>query len=305
MKKNTLPRVLTALLTLACASGAIAQAQCPPAAFPLARLEQLKSDHWVLADSTEQQALALALCACLPHPNPALRDGLGYEGLAAMLQGKLLTPVTQHQLYQVLLAAMQSPVDPEGFGQPFAVLTLAEVARANRLQRFLNADEHAQLLNAATRFVRGVTDYRGFSDAEGWRHGVAHGADLLVELALDPSTSADQLSQIVQAARAQIVPGQSHSYIFGESDRLARAVVHAASRGLLNADYWHSFFADIAAPKPLKSWWDAFNSQAGLAQLHNTRAFLRATWAITQTSDNPALTALLAPPIQEAMKQLL
>ena len=34
---------------------------------------------------------------------------------------------------------------------------------------------------------RAITDYRAFSDTEGFGHAVAHGADLALQLALNPA----------------------------------------------------------------------------------------------------------------------
>ena len=149
-------------------------------------------------------------------------------------------------------------------------------------------------LGSVQRYLRGITDYRGFSSTEGWRHGVAHGADLLMQLALNPAVSGSELDAIVQAARAQVVPAQSHFYIYGESDRLARPIVSAARRGLLDAAYWQGCVDALASPLPLANWGDAFASQHGLARLHNTKQFLRALGSLVAQQKDPAVAALLA-----------
>jgi len=305
MHRSSMRQLLSGLLIACSMCAAAAQSDCPPGAFPLGTLRQLKSQGWTVADTDRRQALALGLLPCLSHPDPDLRDGLAFEGLSAWLRGKLLTTETQYQVYRIELAQLQSSgADAGGFARPFAALALSEVARADRLQPFLEPVDRVALVDAATAYVRGVTDYRGFVSGEGWRHGVAHGADLLMQLALNPAIAGEQLDAIVQAAQAQIVPAPSHFYIYGESDRLARPIVYAARRGQRDAAYWQHFVDAVAAPAPLATWGDAFTSQPGLAQLHNTKSFLRATLSLVNQLNDPAVTALMAQPLTAALARL-
>lgn len=305
MYQPALRNLLISLLLGCGVCAAAAASDCPAAGFAVPDLRQAKLQGWKAADAGRQQALALGLLPCLSHPDPEIRDGLAFEGLSAMLRGKFLSLETRYQVYRTQLAQLgATTADADGFARPFAALVLSEVARTDRLQPFLEASERTTLVNAAVAYMHGITDYRGFTPGEGWRHGVAHGADLLMQLALNPATDRDQLAVIAQAARAQIVAGQSHSYIHGESDRLARPIVFAARRGLLEATYWRQFVAAIAAPEPLTRWDDAFTSQAGLARLHNTKGFLRAALALVNQLNNSGVTALLAQPLNAALAQL-
>jgi hypothetical protein len=291
-------------LALATASTWV-QAQCPPAAWPLADLQRLKADNWKMQDATQRQALALALPACLDHTDPLLRDGMAFEGLSAWLRGKQLTPSTQLAIYQSQVARLPASVaDPSGFAKPFAALVLSEVARADRLEPVLSADQRASLVDTGTQYLRGVRDYRGFVTGEGWRHGVAHAADLMLQLALNPAVDRAQLMAITDAVRSQIAPQGEHFYIYGESDRLARPILYAARRGLMDAGYWNDFVAAIAAPAPLKSWDEAFDSQHGLARLHNVKSFLRALDAGVRLSADTAAQAAFETPLPLALKGL-
>lgn len=298
--------LLLASVLLACSNGFAATApDCPSAGHPLAALHQAKAQGWALADAGDRQSLALGLLACLSHPDPNLRDGLAFEGLSTLLRNKQLTVATRLTVYQTQLAQLQvRENDPAGFAQPFAALVLAEIVRADRLQPFLDPVQRVALVDTATSYVRGITDYRGFSSTEGWRHGVAHGADLLMQLALNPAVSGSELDAIVQAARTQVAPAQTHFYIYGESDRLARPMVHAARRGLLDAAYWQRCLDALASPLPLANWGDAFASQHGLARLHNTKQFLRALDSLVAQQKDPAVAALLAQPVAQALARL-
>lgn len=292
-------------MALGVASGARAQAACPPQSWSVPALQQLKAAQWKLADAPARDALALALVPCLADANPALRDGIAFEGLSAWMRAKQLSVDTRRQLHRALLAQLaDTATDQVGFARPFAALVLSELARADRLQAYLSDEEHQALVNAAGNYLRGVRDYRGFVPGEGWRHGVAHGADLAMQLALNPAVNAQQLDELVTAVQAQIAPAGEHFYIYGEAERLARPIFYAARRGLLTPQRWEALVQAVASPAPLPSWERAFESQAGLARLHNVKAFLLVLSHNVAGSADPAVQAALGKLLPPALKQL-
>lgn len=283
----------------------VAHAQCPPVDWPLTELTHLKADSWKLPDAAQRQALSLALLPCLGHADPALRDGMAFEALNSMLRGKQLTPATQSAIHLSQMAQLQpTAIDPAGFAKPFAALVLSEIARADRLNPFLTSQERAALVAAANQYMRDTADYRGFVSGEGWRHAVAHCADLILQLALNPAINAAQLERMLLAVQFQIAPAGEHFYVYGESDRLARPVIFAARRGLLDADFWNRYVSRVASPAPLKSWDDAFNTQAGLARLHNVKSFLRALDSAVRASGDAAVQATFDTALPLALKGL-
>ena len=292
------------LLLTVCAASA---QTCPPAQADTAALRSLKTAQWKLEPAATRESLAVALLPCLASPDPELRDGIAFEALSTWLRGKQLSPAVQATLYQRLRAQLQSTtnsLDPAGFAKPFAALALSEVARADRITPFLTAEERRGLVDTATAYLASVQDYRGFIAGEGWRHGVAHGADLLMQLALNPAVDRSQLERIVVAVQTQIAPASGHAYVFGESERLARPVLFAARRNLLEASWWQAWVQAVASPSPLAAWEAAFESTAGLARLHNTKAFLLTLYFNAQESKNEALQNALLPPVRDALLKL-
>jgi hypothetical protein len=59
---------------------------------------------------------------------------------------------------------------------------------------------------------------------------VAHGSDLLMQLALNPRLDKEALGLVVSGVRVQVAP-KGHAYVAGESERLARPILFAAQRG--------------------------------------------------------------------------
>jgi len=278
---------------------------CPPAAMSREQLLELKAHEFELPDAARRQALALDLVPCLGSTDPTLRDGIAFEALAAWMRGKQLSAATVGTIRDRLLSQLApGNPDPAGVQRPFAVLTLAEVARVDRVEPFMTDQQLQQLVDAGTRYLQSVRDYRGFDAREGWRHGVAHSSDLMLQLAVNPRTTKAQLDQMLAAIATQVAPPGEHSYIYGEGDRLAQAVFYIAKRKLHTADEWRKWFEQVAAAAPLASWGDAWTSQSGISKHHNTMQFLTTLYLYVRES-GADFQELVVPAIVAAIKPLL
>ena len=265
-------------LTLLCPSVLWAQSSlgCPPQGFSKVQLLEIRQSGFEIADTAARNSLAIALLACVSAPDPEMRDGLAFEGLSNWLRGEKLSSDTYQVLFSGLMLQLQAAPDTAGFRQPFAALILSEVARVDRIKISLSIDQREQLVAAAADYLAGVKDYRGFSQSEGWRHGVAHGADLALQLVLNEATSAGQMKALLDAVASQVAPAGEVFYIYGEPSRLARVVFYAHKRNILLGQFWQDWFGRISQSSPLQDWSQAFSSQVGLAKRHNTMAFLLA-----------------------------
>ena len=200
-------------------------------------MDALKAAKFDIANEAERQPLATAIMACLASADPTVRDGIAYEALTHMLRERKLKDDTKRALLVDLTARLRAP-EGLGFEQPFAALALSEVARSDRVEAFLSEDELIKLLVDAQHWFINVSDYRGF---------VAHGADLLMQLALNPRIDAEGLRVIVSGVGVQVAP-KGHAYVFGESERLARPVLFAAARGALDEAEWTEWLRVMATP---------------------------------------------------------
>jgi hypothetical protein len=293
------------LLALACALAApVAAADCPPAGHDRGQLDALRTDGFVLEDDAARQRLALALLACVGDPDPALRDGIAFIGLSRWLRAGQIDGDTRAAMAGDLLGQLQATPDAGGFRQPFAALVLSEVVRADRLDPQLGGEALRGLATAAASYLSGVRDYRGFSETEGWRHGVAHGADLALQLAVHPQLEATQVEPLLAAVAGQVQPRRTLFYTYGEPERLARVAHFAQRRDLFPPEWWQRWLAGLVDPAPLPAWTDAFDSQAGLARRHNLLAFLLALhFAASQAGD--AAGDAFAGQVNAALAQVL
>jgi hypothetical protein len=192
------------------------------------------------------------------------------------LRNRKLSAETIDRLFTRLAGQIKSEPDPGGFRQPFAALLLSEVARTDRFDPTLTVRRREELVTLAADYLTAVRDYRGFSATEGWRHSVAHGSDLVLQLVLDPNIGAPQIRRLMAAVASQVAPAGVTFYHFGEPERLARAVFHAWRRGVVEDADWAEWFDAISDARPFASWQAVFSSQPGLAKRHNTLAFLLA-----------------------------
>jgi hypothetical protein len=289
-------------LMLSTAAAAQGTGSCPPEGWTSIRLTALKADKFAIDDAAARRTLALALTGCLGDPDPAVRDGIAYEALTAWMRAGLLDRRTLVELRDRLMPMLTNP-DPQGFRRPFAVLVLAEVARTDRINAWMATDERDALVQAASRYLIDVNDYRAFSTPDGFRHGVAHGADFTLQLALNPAVTKPQLDRLLAAIATQVAPRQAVSYIVGEPDRLARPVLFIAQRGLHSDEEWKTWFGQVLSPSPMAAWDEAFLTEAGLAKRHNTRAFLLSLYASATGSENTGVRQLLGP-VREGLKLL-
>jgi len=295
-------RILTLLLACAVAQ-AHAEPNCPPPGQTRADLVELRRDGFAIEDDAVRDRVAIGLLACTGDPDPAIRDGVVYEGLATWLRGNQLSAAAVQALREGLLEQLQAADDAAGFRKPFAALALSEVARSDRVEPVFTGEQREQLVAAAAAYLGGVRDYRGFSETEGWRHGVAHGSDLVLQLALNPRISPEQAWRLLAAIAAQVAPPGEVFYVYGEPARLARAAFYAQRRDDMAAADWARWLGAVVDPAPLDAWSDAFSTQAGLARRHNTLAFLQALHVAAAAAGDER-GAVLAAQVMEALRRV-
>jgi hypothetical protein len=272
---------------------AFASATCP------SNGRALKAGIWEVPDDTKRYALALDMLACLASPDPEQRDAIGFEAIQWWARSDKLDMATLQTMRGTLLARLNA-ADPQGFAQPFAALALAEVARADRRKPFMSDGERNAMVRSATAWLAGVRDYRGYDEKEGWRHGVAHGADLMLQLALNPELEKPAHDAILAAVGSQVNAANGHFYIYGEGERLMAPVFFLAKRDLITPAEWEAFFTQLVkfdGPRmPMK--------QSTLARMHNLKGFLQPLYVSLSETKDAAQRARLLPFVTKALKQL-
>ncbi|MDZ3833259.1 MAG: DUF2785 domain-containing protein [Sphingopyxis sp.] len=270
------------------ASAAIGEArQCLLVPAPDGELSAFAAHYFGRAD----RAAIDAVIACLEHPDPAVRDDFAFALWAAGFRGKHVSPPLMRHAMGRLSALLDGPEDAAGFRKPFAALALSEVARADRVDAFLTDGERHALARTAAAYLRSVSDYRGFVEGQGWRHGVAHGADLLMQLALHPQLARADAELILSAVAAQVAPAASPYYVHGEARRLARPVLFLGRRADIDDAAWAKWFRSLH-PDTTPRWQAPYASAAGLAAVHNSSAFADAIYVSAAESQDEQVRRL-------------
>lgn len=296
MKHLLLTLLLTTGLTACSEVPAKSNILCNPLRYDKSQLLELRTAKFEISNAAKQDEFLRGLIDCLGSPDPDLRDKIAYEGLSQLLRSGTISDETVLELRAELSSMLVKPDGTgQGFIKPFAALALSEVARVDRKTPVFTPEQRAETVNVVSSYMRSITDYRGYDSDEGWRHSVAHAADILMQLSLNPKVEQDDLITIQDAVLSQIVPKGGHAYIYGEPDRLARPIFYLAARDAFTPEEWAAWFAKIADPAPFESWRDMYSSQEGLAKLHNTRAFSNAVYSNSINSKNPGVKALADP----------
>ena len=306
--KNMIPFLLPLALTLGACSNVTFNSKpktsdCAIDAFTKDDVMRIKQAEFEGVTSEELNQFALDLLPCVGDPDPEMRDGIVYESLSFLLRQNKLSNATKTELITEMMKVLNGPNDKKGFLKPFAALDLSELARADRIEPYLSIEQRADLVETTVSYLQGISDYRGYEDDAGWRHGVAHSADIVLQLTLNENINDAQLAELRDAVGSQISPESGHAYIHGESERLARPIVYMARRGTFSQQQWNSWIAQLSNPDPFEAWGDVYKSEAGLATLHNTKAFLNAIYINSSASGDENIKMLETPALT-ALKQL-
>jgi hypothetical protein len=290
--------MLAAALMIAAPASATEAAPCAVARPADADLKAYAATFFPKASSADLDALAM----CLGDPDPAVRDGFAFTLWSEGLRGQHLGVGGMRHVLGRLTAMTQASDDAQGYRRPFAALALSEVARTDRIEAWMTEAELHDLAATAATYLRGVTDYRGFERGEGWRHGVAHGSDLALQLALNPRLTRADADLLLGAIAAQVAPAVSPYYRHGEPSRLARPVLFLAKRADIDDAAWAAWFKALH-PDGSARWTDAYAGDAGLAAIHNTTAFASAIYISAAETQDPQIKRL-APLAVELLKAL-
>ena len=252
----------------------------------------------------DADALAIELESCLGSPNPDLRDRVGYELYTYWLRNEALTDETRRFLLVTLKANLVDPSADTTLRRSFSALILAELMRSDANRPFMTNADRTGLLEVATGALAAENDFRGLEPDIGWVHPVAHLADLLWRFALHPDTTNAEATMLLASVRSKVAP-VTVSYAFNEGDRLARVVATLVQRDLLPADDIAEWISTFARPGSMERWSHAFQSPEGMAELHNTKQFLRSLSDQLAGTDVPSEILIPLDELVQGFTQLI
>ncbi len=234
------------------------------------------------------------LTGCAGSLDPAVRDGLGYTGIARILRSEPPDSAVLRPVAADLIDALEAGVpDPDGVTVSFLSLYLSEFLRADRIEPYLSAERLGQAARLVAALIRDTEDYRGFEPDIGWRHRIAHLSDAALQLGLNDRLPPEAKRTLLDALLGKVAP-RDHAYVHGEPGRIARAMIYLWAESQSRPAEIAGALQALADPGPAGSWDDAYQREVTLTRLHNVRAFLDELIVSLHRGDDPLAQAIVA-----------
>lgn len=252
----------------------------------------------------QKAALLEQLYSCLHSSDPTQRDEIGYTGWATVLrQAPPSKAVLKSYFTRFSKAIYANEPDADGVFKPFAVLVFSELVRVDRVDPYLSDKQRQLALDTVADYLSVLSDFRAFDQATGWRHGLAHSADVLLQLALNPALNEDQLIQLGNIILANLSANGAPAFTHGEPLRLARAMAYTLIRPQVPLAHWQKVLAQHAQPANFDGWGQSYKTETGLVQQHNVRSFYTALLSIIAYQDDERLR-VLAPEVAKLSRSV-
>jgi hypothetical protein len=276
-----------------------------PAKHPPEFWRKVKATELAVPAGETPLALILELSDWLGSPDPEMRDGFAYEIPASWIyEKKLLGPDDLRVLLRRWTANLRVGIgETSGDSvllRSFSSLDLSVLAAHDLQAPFLTPAEFESLLSDALAYLRDERDVRGYTPPVGWRHSCAHTADLLKFLARSPHLKATDHARILDAVQAKVTRAGDPVYVWGEDERLARALVSLVRRTDFDpalVDPWLASFVALH-----KKAWEGTLDPALLAADRNAANLLKSLHAFVS---QPTETATAVAPVRAKLLAVL
>lgn len=241
---------------------------------------------YALPEGESAAALVAELSALLGSRDPEERDTFGY-GIPArwIYVQKLLPPEELREIMELWTANLRKGIGESGTDsvllRSFSALDLSILAAHDNQAPFLEKEEFRRLLDAALEYLRDEQDVRGYVEGVGWMHSAAHTADLLKFLGRSRHLDRRDQGRILSAiGRKMNAPGGA-VYVFGEDERLARAVLSLLHREDLDRAAFQAWLEDLSGLG--KGLWEGSLDLRRFARVQNAKNLLRSLFVILST----------------------
>jgi len=178
--------------------------------------------------------LTAGLVAWLGDPSVRRRDALAYRVLATWIAegvyDELLVGLGDG-ICSGLLVGVGNDGDDSVLRRSFSALVLGEILARDNSALLLTADDVMRWGDRATSWYVRERDLRGYVPGRGWVHAVAHGADLIGQLARSRHLGSLEQTALLDVVADRLLEPTHHVWRHGEDDRLAYSVMAVVHRG--------------------------------------------------------------------------
>jgi hypothetical protein len=194
--------------------------------------------------------LTQELFEMLGDPDPGLREGLAHAVLAKWVSDGVYDDLLQG-LADGAAAGLTYQVGNDGddsvFRRSCSASILAVTIGRDNLAGVAGRDKVLTWGDRATGWLTRERDLRGFVPGKGWAHAVAHGADVLGQLARSPYLGPQELTVLLDVVADRLLTPTRYHLVDGETDRMAYAVMALLHRNLVPQQVLDPWIARLAA----------------------------------------------------------
>ena len=210
---------------------------------------RVRSDEMAVPTDRPLSDLTAELTTMLGSVDPVERDEIAYPILATWVSAGVYDDLLAG-LGDGMAAGLTQGLGEVGttsvFRRSFSALVLAVCINRDNVASLLPAGKLLEWGDRATGWLVRERDTRGFVPGQGWAHAVAHGADVLDELAASPHFGLHELTVLLDVLADRVVGPTDRVWTCGEPDRLALAAMSVLRRRLVPLRVIEPWLARIA-----------------------------------------------------------
>lgn len=236
--------------------------------------EQVLRDGCALPPYPPLDELTVELSRLLGSPIAHERHEIGYEVLSTWISRGLYDDLLAG-LGDGMCTGLDSGLGEEDtdsvFRRSYSALVLASVVARDTEAERLHPDVLLRWGDRGIRWLVKERDLRGYVPGKGWANAAAHGADLLLALAVSRHFGEGELMVLLDAIADRLLEPTTHRLVHGEDERLAYTTMAILHRNILDMNVlgpWLERLADSWKEHSVGDSCVAFNTVTYLRVLH-------------------------------------
>lgn len=195
-------------------------------------LIEMSKNEWRISHEMNLDELAMQMVKHIGDVDPVLRDELILTGLYHMIYEKKLSMACMKQIFCLLISDTHlfynigNTSDDSVLKRTFSMLIIGVLIDYHHLngKELLSNEDIENVIEKMIVYLKKEKDLRGYVEASGWAHALAHAGDTIAELSVYEHLSVQQALQLLEGIRdAYCVT--TCVLINEEAERLTTAIV--------------------------------------------------------------------------------
>lgn len=202
-------------------------------------LLQIKKNNYEINNKNLYYSYALDMLKYIGTTDAILRDDLIYDIFSKWINQNIFSAEQMQSFLTIciddqhLMKSIGAINDDTVFTRTFSALIIALILHSNNQESFLPHHVIIETTNIVIDYYTKEMDLRGYIDYKGWSHSIAHGADVIDELAQCSILDKENLENLLITLQLKICQGK-YVYIDGEPGRISIAVRSILMRNEIN-----------------------------------------------------------------------